>query len=54
MTYRFSRRWWAHLGGPAGCRLLGVVLVLLIAASGLRAQALKPGFDKAEYLELLR
>jgi hypothetical protein len=54
MTYRFSRRWWAHLGGPAGCRLLGVVLVLLIAASGLHAQALKPGFDKAEYLELLR
>ena len=35
-------------------RRLGAVLVLLVGASGLRAQALKPGFDKAEYLELLR
>jgi hypothetical protein len=35
-------------------RLLGTTLVLLASASGLRAQALKPGFDKAEYLKLLR
>ncbi|RZK87807.1 MAG: hypothetical protein EOO62_38630 [Hymenobacter sp.] len=54
MMYKLSRCQWAHLGDPAVWRLLGAVLVLLVSASGLRAQALKPGFDKAEYLELLR
>ena len=34
--------------------LIGGLLFLLAGASGLRAQALKPGFDKTEYLELLR
>lgn len=35
-------------------RGVGAGLLLLLAATGLRAQALQPGFDKAEYLELLR
>ena len=35
-------------------RGVGAGLFLLLATTGLRAQALRPGFDKAEYLELLR
>lgn len=34
--------------------LICCVLLLLLGGHGLHAQALKPGFDKAEYLELLR
>ncbi|MFD1871450.1 lipase family protein [Hymenobacter bucti] len=44
----------AFLGGPLARTFLGCVLLLASASSSTRAQALKPGFDKAEYLELLR